>query len=98
MKRRAKKRAEPACTLGRSGETLDLRGTPKALRNGNKQGPSVWKTPSSRHHKLERKKGAAGRSRRGHSRREAMHNSLRPWDFEVRGPQRATRKSPMVER
>jgi len=53
---------------------------------------------SSKHRKLAQRKAAAEGSRRGCRFQAGGHNSRSPWDFGARGPQRATGKSPMVER
>jgi hypothetical protein len=54
--------------------------------------------PSSKHRKLAQGKAAAEVSRRDYKIQVGGHNSGNPWDFGAREPQRATGKSPMVER
>ena len=98
--RPAQKAAAPA---GRSGTSQDLlpsgagasNVSPQRAQTSRRSGREI---PSSRHHKLARKRAAAEGSRRGRRRREGGRNSRRPWDFEARGLRRANGKSPMVER
>lgn len=53
--------------------------------------------PSSKLHKLERKKGVGGANRRGRRRRERGRNSDCPEDFGAREQWHATRLSAMAE-
>ncbi len=67
-------------------------------RSGNTQVRSGRELPSSRHHKLEQKKGAAEGSRKEHNRRGEKHSSQHPEDFGAREPRRAMWKSWMERR
>jgi hypothetical protein len=71
---------------------------PGHRHSGRRQARSGAETRSSKQHKLARVKAAARASRRDCRMQEEGHNSLHPWDFEARGPRRASAKSPRLER
>jgi hypothetical protein len=77
---------------------MDFRERRGYRRSERTRGRSGRETLSSKHRKLAQWKAAAEGSRRGHNIQEGGHNSRSPWDFGAREPQRATGKSPMVER
>jgi hypothetical protein len=84
--------------LGKTQERMGLRAHQDYRRSEHTRDRSGWGIPSSKHRKLAQRKAAAEGSRRGYRIQVGGHNLRNPWDFGARGPQRATGKSPMVER
>lgn len=90
-----------AARAGKRGilKRLDLpwvgQGSHRSEGKNSRSGPE---SQPSRHHRLERRKGAAERSRKERRGKEEGRNQQHPWDFGERELPRASGMSPMVER